>query len=275
MYLQPCCCHALRSRSLPRHETISIRCDLLVQTWRTVASTSPRSRTYQASQACSTSKPRSARARRRSQSQGHGNFPDNGAAMTCRRPGIVALLDADAVVASRSWTRSKSRAPTAAATALAASIFEAAVAQALMAAAGYRTISPEACSTLADRSRVFCDPRDDAADAFGMQMRELGVETRSGRRRTLRVVRHRRDCYDPTRPVLGWPTRARNLQWRESGADILQAELARSLHHRVIVDPWRRPTMGDCITPRGRSDAGMACKATCRTGAGRLAAAPA
>ena len=25
---------------------------------------------------------------------------------------------------------------------------------------------------------VFCDPRDDAADAFGAQMRELGVETR-------------------------------------------------------------------------------------------------
>src|SRR5918994_4003153 len=52
---------------------------------------------------------------------------------------------------------------------------------------------------------VFCDPRDDAADAFGMKMRELGLETR--RAGNARAAARGADVVvavtTATRPILG------------------------------------------------------------------------
>src|SRR5688500_162485 len=113
----------------------------------------------------------------------NGNFPDNGARHELpTTQGFVALLDAErgCVLALMDSIEITAR-RTAAATALAAQY---------LARPQSRTLAMIGCGVQARYhlealrdvvpldAIVFCDTRDDAADAFGLQMRELGLEAR-------------------------------------------------------------------------------------------------
>lgn len=186
----------------------------------------------------------------------NGNFPDNGvrhglptiqgfvALLDAERGCVLALMDSIEITARR----------TAAATAFAASF---------LAKPESRTLAVIGCGAQARyhvealrdvvpiESVVFCDPRDDAADAFGMQMRELGVETR--RVGDARTAARSADVVvtvtTSTRPVLGLVdiepgtfvagVGADNPSKHELATDLLQAS-------RVIVDSVAQAsTMGD------------------------------
>ena len=186
----------------------------------------------------------------------NGNFPDNGARHDLPTiQGFVALLDAErgCVLALMDSIEITAR-RTAAATALAAKY---------LARPESRTLAMIGCGVQARyhvealrdvapiEAVVFCDPRDDAADAFGMQMRELGVETR--RVGDARTAARGADVVvtvtTSTRPVLGLAdiepgtfvagVGADNPSKHELATDLLQAS-------RVIVDSVAQAaTMGD------------------------------
>jgi alanine dehydrogenase len=186
----------------------------------------------------------------------NGNFPDNGARHDLPTiQGFVALLDAErgCVLALMDSTEITAR-RTAAATALAAKY---------LARPQSRTLAMIGCGVQARyhlealrdvaqiEAVVFCDPRDDAADAFGMQMRELGVETR--RVGDARTAARGADIVvtvtTSTRPVLGLAdvepgtfvagVGADNPSKHELATDLLQAS-------RVIVDSVAQAAaMGD------------------------------
>jgi ornithine cyclodeaminase/alanine dehydrogenase-like protein (mu-crystallin family) len=113
----------------------------------------------------------------------NGNFPDNAARHELPTiQGFVALLDAErgCVLALMDSIEITAR-RTAAATALAATY---------LARPQSRTLAMIGCGVQARyhvealrdvapiETIVFCDPRDAAADAFGLQVRELGLESR-------------------------------------------------------------------------------------------------
>jgi alanine dehydrogenase len=186
----------------------------------------------------------------------NGNFPDNGARHDLPTiQGFVALLDAErgCVLALMDSTEITAR-RTAAATALAAKY---------LARPQSRTLAMIGCGVQARyhlealrdvaqiEAVVFCDPRDDAADAFGMQMRELGVETR--RVGDARTAARGADIVvtvtTSTRPVLGLAdveagtfvagVGADNPSKHELATDLLQAS-------RVVVDSVAQAAaMGD------------------------------
>jgi alanine dehydrogenase len=186
----------------------------------------------------------------------NGNFPDNRARHDLPTiQGFVALLDAErgCVLALMDSIEITAR-RTAAATALAAKY---------LARPQSRTLAMIGCGVQARyhlealrdvaqiEAVVFCDPRDDAADAFGMQMRELGVETR--RAGDARTAARGADIVvavtTSTRPVLGLAdvepgtfvagVGADNPSKHELATDLLQASC-------VIVDSLAQAaTMGD------------------------------
>jgi alanine dehydrogenase len=186
----------------------------------------------------------------------NGNFPDNGARHDLPTiQGFVALLDAEhgCVLALMDSIEITAR-RTAAATALAAKY---------LARPESRTLAMIGCGVQARyhlealrdvvpiEAVVFCDPRDDTADAFGVHMRELGVETR--RVGDARTAARGADVVvtvtTSTRPVLGLAdvepgtfvagVGADNPSKHELATDLLQAS-------RVIVDSVAQAaTMGD------------------------------
>jgi alanine dehydrogenase len=186
----------------------------------------------------------------------NGNFPDNGARHDLPTiQGFVALLDAEhgCVLALMDSIEITAR-RTAAATALAAKY---------LARPESRTLAMIGCGVQARyhlealrdvvpiEAVVFCDPRDDTADAFGIHMRELGVETR--RVGDARTAARGADVVvtvtTSTRPVLGLTdvepgtfvagVGADNPSKHELATDLLQAS-------RVIVDSVAQAaTMGD------------------------------
>jgi ornithine cyclodeaminase/alanine dehydrogenase-like protein (mu-crystallin family) len=186
----------------------------------------------------------------------NGNFPDNGARHDLPTiQGFVALLDAErgCVLALMDSIEITAR-RTAAATALAAQY---------LARPESRTLAMIGCGVQARyhlealrdvvpiEAVVFCDPRDDAADAFAIHMRDLGVETR--RVGDARTAARGADIVvtvsTSTHPVLGLAdvepgtfvagVGADNPSKHELATDLLQAS-------RVIVDSVAQAaTMGD------------------------------
>ncbi|HET9445100.1 MAG TPA: hypothetical protein VFO35_02520, partial [Steroidobacteraceae bacterium] len=186
----------------------------------------------------------------------NGNFPDNAARHDLPTiQGFVALLDAErgSVLALMDSIEITAR-RTAAATALAATY---------LARPESRTIAMIGCGVQARyhvealrdvapmETIVFCDPRDDAAAAFGLQMRELGLESR--RARDARSAARGADIVvtvtTSTKPVLALPdidpgsfvagVGADNPSKHELATDLMQAS-------RVIVDcVAQASTMGD------------------------------
>ena len=186
----------------------------------------------------------------------NGNFPDNGARHGLPTiQGFVALLDAErgCVLALMDSIEITAR-RTAAATALAAKY---------LARPESRTLAMIGCGVQARyhlealrdvvpiEAVVFCDPRDDAADACGSQIRELDVETR--RVADARTAAREADVVvtvtTSTHPVLGLAdvepgtfvagVGADNPSKHELATDLLQAS-------RVIVDSVAQAaTMGD------------------------------
>ena len=186
----------------------------------------------------------------------NGNFPDNVVRHDLPTiQGFVALLDAErgCVLALMDSIEITAR-RTAAATALAATS---------LARRESRTLAMIGCGVQAryhvDALRdvapigaiVFCDPRDDAADAFGLQMRELGLETR--RADDARTAAGGADIVvtvtTSTRPVLALSDIAPGAFVAGVGADNpSKHELAPDLMQasRVIVDcVAQASTMGD------------------------------
>ena len=186
----------------------------------------------------------------------NGNFPDNGARHHLPTiQGFVALLDAErgCVLALMDSIEITAR-RTAAATALAAMY---------LARPESRTLAMIGCGVQARyhvealrdvapiEAIVFCDPRDDAAHAFGARMHELGLETRraDNPRSAARGADVVVTVTTSTRPVLGLAdvepgtfvagVGADNPSKHELATDLLQAG-------RVIVDSVAQAsTMGD------------------------------
>jgi alanine dehydrogenase len=186
----------------------------------------------------------------------NGNFPDNAsrhdlptiqgflALLDAERGCVLALMDSIEITARR----------TAAATALAAKYLARPQSRTLaMIGCGVQArYHVEAlCSVAPIEAVVFCDPRDDAADAFGLQMRELRLEAR--RVGDARSAAHGADVVvtvtTATRPVLGLAdiepgtfvagVGADNPSKHELATDLMQAS-------RVIVDSMAQAsTMGD------------------------------
>lgn len=186
----------------------------------------------------------------------NGNFPDNGgrhglptiqgfiALLDAERGCVLALMDSIEITARR----------TAAATALAASF---------LARPNSRTLALIGCgmqaryhvAALRDvvpiEAVVFCDPRDDAAEGFGLQMRELGLRTRrvDNARTAARGADIVVSVTTAIRPVLGLIDIEPGTFVAGVGADNpAKHELATDLMHasRVFVDSLAQAaTMGD------------------------------
>jgi ornithine cyclodeaminase/alanine dehydrogenase-like protein (mu-crystallin family) len=186
----------------------------------------------------------------------NGNFPDNGARHDLPTiQGFVALLDAErgCVLALMDSIEITAR-RTAAATALAAKYLARPESRTLAMIGGgvqARYHFEALRDVVPIEAVVFCDPRDDAADAFGIHMRELGVETR--RVGDARTAARGADIVvtvtTSIRPVLGLAdvepgtfvagVGADNPSKHELATDLLQAS-------RVIVDSMAQAaTMGD------------------------------
>lgn len=186
----------------------------------------------------------------------NGNFPDNGARHDLPTiQGFVALLDAErgCVLALMDSIEITAR-RTAAATALAAKYLARPESRALaMIGCGVQArYHVEALRDVAPiEAVVFCDPREDAANAFGVQMRELGVEAR--RVNDARTAARDADIVvtvtTSTRPVLVLADIGLGTFVAGVGADNpAKHELAPDLLHasRVIVDcVAQASTMGD------------------------------
>jgi alanine dehydrogenase len=186
----------------------------------------------------------------------NGNFPDNGSRHDLPTiQGFVALLDAErgCVLALMDSIEITAR-RTAAATALAAK-YLARPESRIVAMIGCGAQARHHVEALRDVMPidvvVFCDPRDDAADAFGAQMREMGVETRrvSDARTAARGADVVVTVTTSTRPVLGLAdvepgtfvagVGADNPSKHELATDLMQASC-------VIVDSLAQASiMGD------------------------------
>lgn len=186
----------------------------------------------------------------------NGNFPEN----VARRQlptiqGFVALLDAECgcVLALMDSIEITAR-RTAAATALAAKY---------LAKPGSRTLAMIGCGVQARyhvealrdvapiESVAFCDPRDDAADAFASRMRDLGLQARraSDPRTAVRGADIVVTVTTSTRPLLGLAAIGPGTFVAGVGADNpAKHELAPDLlkASRVVVDSLAQAsTMGD------------------------------